>query len=76
MLEIDNHSKIFKIIAIFTIGAVIIFFLFIPVAMLGGTLEFYSDSATESLDNIDGTNNFTPGEAPNQTMLQKIQSAF
>lgn len=76
MLELDNHSKIFKIIAVFTIGTVIVFFLFIPVAMLGPTIEAYSDSAVDSLDSVDGTNNFTPGKTPNQTMLQKVQSAF
>lgn len=76
MLEIEDHKKSFKIIAVITISAVIVFFLFIPVAMLGSTIEFYSDSAVESLDNLDNTNNFTPGKVSYQTMFQKIQSAF
>ncbi|MBP7832474.1 MAG: hypothetical protein KA035_01760 [Candidatus Levybacteria bacterium] len=76
MLEIEDHKKPFKIIAVITIAAVIVFFLFIPVVMLGSTLEFYSDSAVDSLDKLDNTNNFTPGDVPRQTMLQKIQSAF
>lgn len=76
MLEIEDHKKSFKIIAVITIATVIVFFLFIPVAMLGSTLELYSDSAVDSLDRTDNTNNFIPGETSNQTMLQKIQSAF
>lgn len=76
MLEIEDHKKSFKIIAIFTILVVIIFFMFIPVAMLGSTIEFYSDSATDTLDSLDNNDNFTPGEIPHQTMLQKVQSAF
>lgn len=76
MLEADKHRKFFKICAILTIGVVIIFFLFIPVAMLGPDIEFYSDSAADSLDSIDGNDTFTPGKTSNQTLFQKIQSSF
>ncbi len=50
--------------------------MFIPVAMLGSTIEFYSDSAADTLDSLDNSDNFTPGKTPHQTMLQKVQDAF
>ncbi len=76
MLEMEDHTKSFKIIATVTIFAVVIFFLFIPVAMLGSTIESYSDLAADLLDSVDGSDNFTPGKISNQTMLQKAQSSF
>lgn len=50
--------------------------IFMPVALFGGVFESVSDSAANHLDSLDGSNDFTPGEKPNQTMGGKIIDSF
>lgn len=76
MMEIDSHKKALKLVAIITILSVVIFFLFIPVMVFGDEFENTTDTAVNNVDTLDGQDNFTPGKIPNQSMSQKVMSAF
>lgn len=76
MLEIDSHTKVLKLIAMITILSVVIFFLFIPVMIFGDEFENTTDTAVNNVDAMDGHDNFIPGKIPNQSIGQKVMSAF
>lgn len=76
MLEIEDHKKIFKLITMIVVLSVIIFFCFLPIAMFGNIADSSTDTAVNSLDTVDGQDNFTPGKIKNATMLQKVTAAF
>lgn len=58
------------------IVTVLIMFFALPMAMVGRVAETYTDNAAESLDYIDGQNNFVPGTESGASIGQKIYDAF
>lgn len=55
---------------------VLIMFFLLPMAMVGGVATTTTDNAAESLDYIDGNNNFIPGTESGVSIGQKIYDAF
>lgn len=71
-----QHSRWMKIIAVVVMCSVLIFFFTLPIAMFGGIAEKSTNQAVNSLDSLDGSNDFTPGSTSNQTGAQKVYDAF
>lgn len=72
----SQHSHLFKLISVFLIFSVIVLFLSLPVAIYGESFENSTDQAVESMDHIDGQDNFTPGTTQGDSMIQKVHDAF
>ena len=57
----SQHSRWMKTIVVIVMGSVLIFFFTLPIAMFGHSFENSTNNAVNSLDTLDGSNDFTPG---------------
>ena len=64
-----------KIIAVILIFSVLIMFMMLPIAMFGGIAQDASDQAIEQYDQLDGSNDFTPGQNSGASILNKLIDA-
>lgn len=76
MLEINPHSKWIKVVAVILIISLVLFLIPFPVAVEESVPEQGVDQVVNSLDQVDGQNNFTPGKIKGQNTLQKVVTAF
>ena len=76
MLEIEGHTRLAKIIALLLIVSLILFIIPFPVAVVQAPVEQGVDQVVNSLDQVDGQDNFIPGKRVGQSTAQKVLSAF
>lgn len=71
-----HHSIFAKVTAIILIISMTLLFIPFPIEAAWQPVERGIDSFVEMLDQIDGNNNFTPGEKPGENIIGKISDAF
>lgn len=74
--DTTTHSWFIKVVAIMLIISITLLWIPFPVSETPTPVEQTVDSGVEVVDQMDGQNDFTPGQASGQNTFQKVSKAF